>query len=55
VCGAQCDMLGAVLLCVAVVVSVGVGSVTADSSGESRVQVVVLRDITPCRLANSCR
>jgi len=55
VCGAQCDMLGAVLLCVAVIVSVGVGSVAADSSGESRVQVVVFRDITPCRLVNSCR
>jgi hypothetical protein len=55
VCGAQCDMLGAVLLCVAVIVSVGVGGVAADSSGESRVQVVVFWDITPCRLVNSCR
>jgi hypothetical protein len=46
VCGAQCDMLGTVLLCVAVIVSVGVGSVAADSSGESRVQVVVFRDMS---------
>ena len=55
VSGTQCDMLVSFLLCVAVIVSVGVGSVAADSSGESRVQVVVLRDITPCRLANNCR
>lgn len=55
VCGVQCDMLRTVLLCVVVIVSVGVGSVAADSSGESRVQVVVFRDITPCRLVNSCR
>ena len=54
-CGAQCDMLGSVLLCVAVTVSVGVGSVAADSSGESRVQVVVFRDITLCRLVNNYR
>ena len=55
-CGVQCEMSGAALLCVAVIVSVGVGSVVADVSGESRVQVVVvLRDITPCRLVNSCR
>ena len=48
-------MLGAVLLCVAVVVSVGVGSVAADSAGESRVHFLIFRDITPCRLVNSCR
>jgi hypothetical protein len=35
VCGALCEMAGAALLCVAVIVSVGVGSVAADGSGES--------------------
>jgi lactate dehydrogenase-like 2-hydroxyacid dehydrogenase len=42
VCGAECEMAGTALLCVAVIISVGVGSVDADSSGESRVQVVSL-------------
>lgn len=40
-CGVQCEMSGTALLCVAVIVSVGVGSVAADGSGESRVQVIL--------------
>jgi hypothetical protein len=43
-------------MCMAVIVSVGVGSVAADGSGECRVQVVVVfGGITPCSLVNSCR